>query len=98
MPRVWVTGSVPPLGIGSPAPGLSETKRLATPVRLSCPIVAIVPWRSGVTEGLEMASSTSASPLPDRRIEPTAPTWCPPTVTRSPDTSCPASENSAWIV
>src|SRR5207248_5734395 len=47
IPRVWVGPRVPPLEIGVPDPGVKPMNRLATPVRLSCPIVAIVPWRSG---------------------------------------------------
>ncbi len=65
---------MPPLRIGAPVPSDSPTNRFATPVRLSCPIVAIVPWRIGVMLESEMSSSTSASPLLVSVIPPTEPT------------------------
>ncbi len=62
IPRVWASGSTDPLGSELPEPRLRPTNRLATPVRLVCPIVAIVPRRSGVSEWSLMLSCTSASP------------------------------------
>ena len=52
-PRVCVAGSVPPLGIARPAPErVSPTNRLATPVRLSCPIVATLAGVDGRDAGI----------------------------------------------
>ena len=75
MPRVWVGGSLPPLGIARPAPDrVRPTKRLATPVRLSWPTVAtLAAWTGVIPESL-MSSSTSARPLPVSVIAPTLPT------------------------
>jgi hypothetical protein len=98
IPRVVVVGSVLPSGIARALAGAgdSSTKRLAIADSPTARMVAIVPSCSGAKRLSSMRRVSRACPSWVTASFVIRPTRRPPTSTRPPLMTCPASANSAW--